>query len=305
MIITLTGENSFAVAAAEQQLAQAFTKKHGQHGVEQVDAEGVTPANLPDLLQGSTLFAQKRLVVIKNISANKPLLEPLTAALGSAASDTTVVIADPTLDKRTKLYKFLKTHSTFKEFALLSDVQLQQWAQSEAARLGSSLGAAEARLLVDYTGSDQWRLASELEKLANRPVITIAAIEELVDRTPEGTAFELLDAALTGKVAQVDRLLLALKQNEDPYKLFGLIASQAHTLAVVSAADSRTADTIAKDAGLHPFVVRKAQPLIKRLGHQKVLSVVAGVATCDTHLKSTGADPWELLRLCLIEVSSM
>lgn len=305
MIITLTGENTFAIAAAERQLVAAFAQKHGANGVEKVDAESLTLARLPDLLQGATLFAPARLVVLKNLGANKSMLEPLIEALANLPDDTTIVIADGSLDKRTKLYKFLKAQSNFKEFAALGDAQLVSWAQGEATRLGGALGSPEARFLVERAGRDQWRIANELEKLVNyQHDISHAAIEQLVEPTPEGTAFELLDAALAGKTADLQRLLAALKTNEDPYKLFGLLASQVHALAVVVTAGQRTADAIAKDSGLHPFVVRKTQAVARRLGMQRVASIANDVATCDVQLKSTSADPWDLLQLCLQKVAA-
>jgi DNA polymerase-3 subunit delta len=305
VIITLTGENTFAIAAAERQLVKAFSEKHGANGVEKVDAESLTPARLPDLLQGTTLFAPARLVVLKNLGANKPMLEPLTEGLAKVPEDTVLVVADGALDKRTKLYKFLKTKSDFKEFAALGDAQLASWAQGEATRLGGALGTAETRFLVERTGHDQWRIANELEKLVHfQHDISHAAIEQLVDATPEGTVFELLDAALAGKTANLHALLSALKINEDPYKLFGLLASQVHALAVVTAAGQRTPDTIAKESGLHPFVVRKTQSVARRLGPARVANIAKDVATCDMQLKSTSADPWDLLQLCLQKIAS-
>lgn len=305
MIITLTGENTFAIAAAERQLAAAFAEKHGANGIEKVDAEDLTPVRLPDLLQGATLFAPARLVVLKNLGANKPMLDPLTEALRKVPEDTTLVIADGALDKRTKLYKFLKAETNFKEFLALGDAQLASWAQGEATRLGGALGSPEARFLVVRAGHDQWRIAQELEKLVNyQREISHAAIEQLVEPTPEGTAFELLDAALAGKTGEVQKILWALRTNEDPYKLFGLLASQVHALAVVATAGQRTPDAIAKDSGLHPFVVRKTQSVARRLGHERVARIAADVATCDMQLKSTSADPWDLLQLCLQKIAA-
>jgi DNA polymerase III subunit delta len=302
--MTFTGENTFAIAAAERHIVAAFAAKHGANGVERVDAENLTPARLPDLLQGATLFAPSRLVVIKNLGANKQILEPLTEALQNAADDTTVVIADGALDKRTKLYKFLKAKSNFKEFAALSDQQLATWLQGEATRLGGALGSPEARFLVERGGRDQWRLANEIDKLVHySPEVTHAAIEQLVEATAEGTAFELLDAALGGKSENLSRLITALRTEEDPYKLFGLLASQVHALAVVTAAGQRSADAIAKDSGLHPFVVRKTQNVARRLGRERAAQIAADVATCDMQLKSTSADPWDLLQLCLLKIA--
>lgn len=304
MIITLTGPNTFAIAQAQRQLIEAFTKKHGANGVEQVDGEILELQRLPDLLQGSSLFAAARLVILKNISANKSVQEPLAEALSRAANDTTVVIADNALDKRTKLYKFLKSASTFKEFLPLSDAQLVAWAQDIAKKDGAVLAAAEAQYLITRAGRDQWRLLHELQKLAaHQTAISRDLINQLVEQAPEGTAFELLDAALAGDQQKLAHLVRQLSTEEDPYKLFGLLASQVHALAVVANAGGRSADIIAKEAGLHPFVVRKTQALAQRLTLAQVASMAEAVALCDFQLKSTGADPWQLIGTALQKVA--
>jgi DNA polymerase-3 subunit delta len=305
VILTLTGENTYAITVAERQLVAAFVAKHGQNSIERVDAEELTPARLPDLLQGATLFSSARLVILKNLSANKPMFEPLTEALETVSADNTVVIADGTLDKRTKLYKFLKAKSNFKEFLALTESQLTTWLQQEAKRLQATLGAAEARHLAERAGLDQWRLAHEIVKLANySQTITKEAIDTLVEPTPEGTAFELLDEALAGKQTGVRRLIDHLRTEEDPYKLFGLLSSQVYALAVTSSAGTRSADQIAKDTGLHPFVLRKTASVAKRLGRERIAQIASDVALCDVQMKSTGADPWDLLQLCLLKIAA-
>lgn len=292
-------------AQAERQLAAAFTAKHGANGIERVDGEELTPARLPDLLQGATLFAPVRLVIIKNLAASKQIHEALAEALAAVSPDTTVVIADGNLDKRTKLYKFLKAKSNFQEFAPLDDTKLTAWVQQAVQAAGAEIAKADAQYLVQRSGHDQWRLHNEVEKLASyQPQINRGVIDSLVEPSPEGTAFELLDAALTGKPDQVTRIVAALKTTEDPYKLFGLLASQVHALAVISAAGSRAADQIAKDAGLHPFVVRKTQPLAKKLGAARVRAIAGDVADCDWQLKSTGVDPWQLLAVTLQKIAT-
>lgn len=305
VIITLTGENTFAIARAKRQLVTAFTAKYGANAIEQVDAEDLTAAHLPDLLQGATLFAPSRLVIIGNLSGNKPLLEPLAEALAHMAPDNTVVIADASLDKRLKLYKFLKSQPDFKEFALPSDAELTTWLRNEATQLGGQLGQPEARHLLGRAGRDQWRLANEIAKLVDfQPQVSIAAIDQLVEATSEGSVFELLDAALASKTTDVTRLIAALRTQEDPFKLFGLIASQVHAVAVVAAAGTRSPEVIAKDAGLHPYVVRKTQSLARRLSLARVAAIARDVARCDMQIKSTSADTWNLLQLCLLKIAS-
>lgn len=295
MVITLTGDE-FGIKQTLSQLAERFVARFGTHGYERVDGEAFDPANLASLLQGASLFTPQRLVVLKDGSKNKPLWDALADWVDRVPDGVTLIVVESDLDKRTKTYKVLKSKTEFKEFAPASNAELVKWLQAEAKKLGTEVKPADAQYLVERTGGNQWRLSQEVQKLVHhRGGITRQTIEELVEPSPEGSAFELLDAALDGNADKVQKLIDSLKTEEDPYKLFGLLTSQIHTLAVVAAAGERNADQIAKDSGLHPFVVRKTMPVAKRLGTKRIAEIVEQAANCDMQLKSTGADPWFLL----------
>ncbi len=147
---------------------------------------------------------------------------------------------------------------------------------------------------------------NEIEKLASyQPQITRVAIDDLVEANPQADAFAVLDATFAGDAKKCAQLLATLKTGEDPYKFFGLLASQTHALAIIAAAGARPADQIAKIAGLHPFVVRKTQPLANKLGAKRVARITQIVADCDWQLKSTGADPWQLVEVALQKIAAM
>jgi DNA polymerase III delta subunit len=74
-----------------------------------------------------------------------------------------------------------------------------------------------------------------------------------------------------------------------------LLASQVFALVAVKAAGQRGSDEVAKDLGLHPFVVRKLGSLADRLSQTKVNQDVETIAKGDEQLKTTGAEPWQLI----------
>ncbi len=305
MMRLLSGENSYGIHHIVQKTIGDFVAAYGPHGVERVDGEAMTVTQLPDLLQGATLFTPQRLVVISHASLNKPVWEALADWVLKVADDTQVIIVESAPDKRTRTYKALKALPDSKELVQSTDSELMQWLALQAHDLGGTLGRAEAQYLLERAGRDQWRLAHEIEKVVSyQPEVTRQAIDELVEPSPEGNAFALLDASLAGDSARVNSLVLQLRTEEDPYKLFGLLASQVHVLALVAFAGTRNADQIARDAGVHPFVVRKTQGLAKQIGPERVRHIAAAVARCDEQLKSTGLDPWQLLGMTLQQVAA-
>lgn len=305
MIITLTGTNDYLIKQTLVGLAERFVSKFGVHSVERVSGEELEPARLPELLQGASLFAAERLVVVRDASKNKALWDVLASWLDRVPTETTLVIVESAPDKRTKTYKSLVKLSDLRELGERPEGELVTWLQQLAVSLEGEVDAQAARYLLGQVGTDQWRLSQEVEKLVNfSSVITKESIDELVEATPQASAFELLDGALGRKPEVVKNLLSKLAATEDPYRFFGLLTSQVQALAVVRSAGTRAPDVVAREAGLHPFVVRKTQNLARSTQAADLKAIIDNVAQCDIQLKSTGADPWLLLEQCLSKLAT-
>jgi DNA polymerase-3 subunit delta len=305
VIITLTGPNEFLIKQTLDGLVANFVKKHGAHGIERISGDAIEPSRLAELLQGVSLFAPQRLVILRDASKNKTLWDNLGDWLQQVPDETVLVIVEPTPDKRTKTYKLLQRTGELRTCNELTEPQLVRWLQNEATAGQGEIDTKTAQYLVQQVGTDQWRLWQELQKLLNRQTaITKQEIDELVEANPQATAFELLDAAMARKPDRVREIVTIIAANEDPYRFFGLLVSQVHAVAVVKYAGSKSADIIAKEAGLHPFVVRKTQASARAMTSELLKDMIESVALCDNQLKSTGADPWLLVEQCLSKIAT-
>jgi len=304
-MIILTGPNDFLSRQTLDALIADFVEKYGAHAIERVSGEGLEPGHLAQLLQGGSLFAAERLVVLRDAAANKPLWEALAEQCERVPAETTLVIVEPSLDKRTKTYKQLQKYGDLRMFDEPSEGELARWLQQAARDGGGSLDARTAAYVVERVGTNQWRLWQELQKLLSSAAITRETIDALVEPQPQASAFAVLDATFAHQPRQVARQLRSLAASEDPYKFFGLFISQVLALTTVKYADSRSPEQIAKDTGLHPFVVRKLRPLARAASDRYIKSLVTTVATADIRLKSTGLDPWFLLEECLGACAAM
>lgn len=304
MIILLTGANGYAIRQTLDTLVANFLNKNGAHALERVDGESFDVARLPELLQGASLFANERLVLLRDASKNKQLWEALGEWTDRVPKEVVLVLIETAPDKRTRTYKQLQKHGRLQDFPELSEPDLARWLVKVATGEGATLDVKTASHLVQQSGVDQWRLFNELQKLiAYNPTVTAATIDEMIEPNPQATAFELLDAALAGNSVKTQQILARLKTVEDPYKLFGLLVSQVQTLAVVASAQGKPAESIAKEAGMHPFVVRKMQSAARRIQDARLKEVITAVARTDTQMKSTGVDPWVLVAQCLGKIA--
>ena len=257
MITLLTGNNTFEIERTVDALIARFK------GVaERIDGSTVELKQLPDLLMGATLFADKRLVIIKNLSENKDVWATFGGWLPRISDDIEVVLVEPKPDKRTITYKELKKQAQIIEIMQWSEHDVskaEKWVSNEAQQLSVSLNTKCIQLLVRRVGNDQWRLFHALEKLALVDTVTIEVIEALIDANPAEDVFNLFDAALRGDGVKVTEMVRTLELSEDPYKLLALLSGQAFQLAAV--VTSGSGDNVAKDFGFHPYAISKLVPL--------------------------------------------
>lgn len=305
MIQLLSGENNYEIRQRRAQIIAEFREGKTEDAITVVDGTTMTIDELPQLLMGASLFAPERLIVIDDAHGQKVVWEKLAEYLPQVGEGTDVVLVAGAADKRTKTYKWLQKNAEVIAKTAPNEAQLVSWVQNEARAAGIEIAPNVARYLVEFTTGDQWQLAGDIQKLAlSGQAVTPELIRDLLIPNPASSAFDLLDAALAGQATRINQLLDGVRSHEDPYRFFGLLASQVFAILVVSSAGDRPADTIARDSGLHPFVVRKSQPLARRLSSHDRTRMAQLAATTDMQLKSSGIEPWVLITTLLKNISS-
>lgn len=300
MITLLTGDNTFEI---EREVGAIIARFDGV--AERIDGSTVELKHLPDLLMGATLFADKRLVLIKNLSENKDVWATFGDWLPRIADDIHVILIESKPDKRTVTYKELKKQAQIIEVMQWSDrdiAKAEKWVLDEAQRLQVSLNTKCIQLLVRRVGNDQWQLLRALEKLALADEVTVAVIESLIDANPAENVFNLFDAALRGDGVKVAEMIRTLELTEDPYRLFALLSGQAFQLAAVVASGS--GDDVAKEFGIHPYAVSKLVPSARQMGKSGAKKIIHAFAKADDDMKLSRAEPWLLIERALMRVAS-
>lgn len=110
MIKIFTGENR---VRANQEITTSLGKDH-----EVIEGVDLSPNDLPSIFQGASLFAEKRNILIRDLSENKLVFEKLPEYLDTPHN---VIILELKLDKRSAAYKAIKNQVEIKEFTLPKD----------------------------------------------------------------------------------------------------------------------------------------------------------------------------------------
>lgn len=301
MITLLIGENSFEIERALDEITNDFAGN-----IEKIDGSKLQLTQLPDILMGISLFDTARTVVIRNLSENKSIWTVFGDWLSKLSPDIHLVLVEPKPDKRTATFKLLKDYANIKEFQPWTErdiIKAEKWVIAESKKQGFELNTKCVQLLVQRVGVDQWQLFHAIEKLSLVDAISTDNIKDIIEANPTENVFNLFETALRGDMDALKKMVQTLERSEDVYRLSALLFTQVFQLAVIVSATK--ADDIAKDFGIHPYVISKLAPIAKRLGKSGVSKVVKIFAQTDNDTKLSKADPWLLIESALIKVASI
>lgn len=287
MVITLTGANRFALSAAAQELKAAFETEQGDMGLERLDGEEATIERISEALTSPPFLSNKKMVVIRQGSANKQFMERAADLLADVPDTTEVLLVEPKLDKRSSYYKYLKKSTDYRDYNELDHHGLARWLTETAKQQGGSISQSEASFLVARVGQNQQLLANELDKLLlYEPKITRGSIQALTEATPQSTIFELLETAFAGNTQQALHLYAeqrALKV--EPQQIIAMLVWQLHILALIKTAGQRSLESVASEAKVSPYVVKKSGAIANRLTLVQLKRLIADLLDIDNRSK--------------------
>lgn len=311
VIYLVAGENAYEADRKVRELAAGFSGT-----VEKFDGSTMTLEELAGVMAGGSLFAQQRFVVVRGLAANKAAWNKLGEwAEGLANEDLTLVVMEPTVDKRTKTYKTLAKHATVVAAEPWTDRHMRDaeaWADRLAQQMGvvlppGLLAQVCTRAIVLNTAGkpviDQYLIYRALTTLQGAGKVSQDQIDTVLPPDSYANVFELLTLALRGNHEEMRSMLSRLRRSDDAYKIIGLVSSQWVQFVVLSATKKPPAD-VARDLGVHPFAIQKLAAYRGSVGAGQVVRLTGLLADLDARLKSSSLDPWVALDRFLHQLAS-
>lgn len=272
---------------------------------------------LPGIFGGMTLFSEQRLVIIRDLSAQKSLWSELPMWLEQASDTTDIYLVEATVDKRTKTYKWLQKHANVVECAALKAAQTakaEAWLRDYAATLQLQLDQKTAHAIVQRairSGSDdkpiidQQLLAGAVTQLKLHDAeISPGLLDTILPPSQYQNVFALLTTALDGDNEKARQMTHDLRTHDEGYKVLAVLASQIVQLSLVVIAGEHHAHTVAAESGVHPYVLQQLQRYRGQLSVEQVTVLVEVAATLDHKSKQSSTDPWLLVDALLAQVSA-
>lgn len=295
MIIFLYGQDSYR---SKQKLDEIILhyKDSGKSGLNLIslDVKDITFSDFYDNFKISSMFAEKKLIILKNVFANKNFQEDFMKEIKSIENlkDVVLIHESEAPDQRLKLFKVLLKECKCQEFSFLAGLNLRTWAQEEFAKSGQKINLDALDLLLNYAGNDLWRLSNEINKLSNfkkDSTIKKDDVELFVRPRIELDIFKTIDAlAAKNKKQALTLLHKHLDEGEAPLYLLSMIAYQFKNLLVVKelAQKGLMYASIVKKSGLHPFVVKKTYFACNQFSFEELKKIYQNIFQVDLDIKT-------------------
>jgi DNA polymerase III subunit delta len=268
-------------------------------------------------LQAVSLFAEQKLLVIelslilKYFSEGNDLEKTFFRVLENCPEIISVVfVGTDKVDKRKKLFKWLQKNGTVKSFSAFKPWEkdlLRGWLKKRSAFYKKKIEIPAVNILIELAGSSLAILDQELKKIAiykgQETEITSADIKALASQG-KLRSFELIDHLKRRDVKGALILLEALKRDNDPLPIMGLIISQFRLFLQIKAgvATGMSFQDLSSVAGKKPFYL---QNLAKELGGFSGLEMKKlyyRLQESDLAIKQGKEQPWVAIDEFVLEL---
>lgn len=245
-----------------------------------------------------SLFSELRMVVCRNPLAHDGILDLLTTYPPGA--DLTVVLVQPIGAKlpaaatRT-LQAFKKCAEYTEQFEPLAGIHRANWIREFCSKRARSIEPAALAELTARNNGETWALANQMDMLCAyaSDVITIQAVRALMPTLEQHDEWELSNALCAhDKRRAISALYRRIAEGAAEQQLVGTLASSIRNLLMVGglAAKGMPAAAIAKETGIHPYVVTKTLQGTAHYDPASLRTAHARLAALDRASKEGRAD---------------
>jgi DNA polymerase-3 subunit delta len=287
----------------ENQLSR-WREKNSDVQVRILDCSSDALDHIVDQMHSTALFATKEALVIKRINElENEDLKLLGEGLKGTHKQCFLWNAGK-LRKNLKFYRLIEEIGKVKEVKEPKKRGIRKWTQNIIQQNELKLGNKALSYFISRESADPVFLIKEIQKLTllGKEKIALDDIKEYTSPNLEGEIWDLTDAIEKGDVSSMLRNYQILKESGvDSGFIFSMVVREFRLMYIVKSLqkDGKSKSEIAKESGLHPFVVFKLMKGNMELAEIKKL--YNELTTIDSKVKRSEIDLNLALNMFFVE----
>lgn len=307
----LFGEEAYLKIQYKEKLIHALNPDDDTMNFNHYEGRNIDVKELIDLCETMPFFADRRVVLLEDTGFFKNKCDELADYMKELPDYLCLVFVEDEVDKRSKMYKAVKSCGRIGEFARQDEKTLMQWAAGILKREGKNITQRDMELLLTMTGIDMGNLRMELEKLitytGDRNVVTRADIQEVCTTQTQNKIFDMVRAVTEKNQKRALDLyydLLTLK--EPPMRILFLLAKQFRQLLLVKeyTEEGVAQPEMASRLGVPSFVVRNIASCARSYRISELRQAVTDFVDAEEAVKTGRLQDVLSVELLIVKYSS-
>jgi len=258
----LYGSEEYLKKLYRDKMKAAIVKDDADINFSYFEGKDIEENKLVQAAQTLPFFSDYRLVIVENSGFFKSQSN-LAQQLGNTPDTTVIIFVEDEVDKRSKLYKFVKDNGYVSEMNGLDEKNLKLFVASLFNRYDQKITEADISYLLDRIGTDMNNIVNEVEKIScycsGKQIVSRQDIDAVTTAQITGRIFQMVDAIgsrQTQKALELYYELIAVR--EKPLGILFMIIRHFNILLQVKDLQSRTStSSISEMVGVPPFAVNK------------------------------------------------
>lgn len=310
-VYVLYGEESYLRSQYRDKLKDALLGDGDAMNLHCFEGKNIRSGEVIDLAETMPFFAQRRVIILENSELFAHGGEELAEYLRAPSDTAFFVFVEPSVDKRSKLYKAATAKGRAIEFKTQDEAVLKRWALGFLKKENKKITEKDLNLFLEKTGSDMQNIRGELEKLLcycmDKDVITAQDIDAICARQVNNQIFDMINAvAERRQKAAMDLYYDLLTLKEPPMRILFLIARQFNLLLQVKELKNKgyDANTIGGRVGLAGFIARKYVAQAAKFGERDLKKALADCVETEEAVKTGRLNDVMSVELLIVKYSS-
>lgn len=307
----LCGDEAYLKVQYKNKLLKTLNPDGDTMNFNHYEGRNIDVKELIDLCETMPFFADRRVVLMENTGFFKNKCDELADYMKELPDYLCLVFVEDEVDKRSKMYKAVKSCGRIGEFARQDEKTLMQWAAGILKKEGKNITQRDMELLLTMTGIDMGNLRMELEKLitytGDRDVVTRADIQAVCTTQIQNKIFDMVRAVTEKNQKRALELyydLLTLK--EPPMRILFLLAKQFRQLLLVKeyTEEGVAQPEMASRLGVPSFVVRNIASCARAYRISELRQAVTDFVDAEEAVKTGRLQDVLSVELLIVKYSS-
>lgn len=307
----LYGDEAYLKQQYKHNLQKALNPDGDSMNYSHYEGKGIDVRGLIDLCETMPFFAERRVILLEDTGFFKNKCDELADYMKELPDYLCLVFSESEVDKRSRMYKAVKSCGRIAEFVKQDEKTLMRWAAGILGKEGKKITQRDMELLLTKTGVDMGNIRMEIEKLiaytGERDVVTGADIEAVCTTQTQNKIFDMVRAVTEKNQKRALDLyydLLTLK--EPPMRILFLLAKQFRQLLLAKKfmQAGMSQQEIASGLSIPSFVVRNIVSCAKSYTVEELEQAVEDFVDAEEAVKTGRLQDVLSVELLIVKYSS-